>query len=1304
MATLDTTPPPPPRRSHRVLAIAGAVLLAILVAVAVLAYWLLATSSGAQFLLGRAVGAIGKGAAIEGIEGQVGGRLRIARIVIDLPDLSIRVEDVDMDTSPLFVGRLTVRRLHVRNVEVRTASSGAAASLPASFKPPYPIRLEDGAIGRFLWGAIGTHDKDVEVKDIVLRGGGDARHWTLDEAAAVTSYGKARIAGTVASSPPFDVAIEGGFDGTLVERAVHASARLGGSLKSLEARAEGTISGARASVLAKLEPFSKSPVKSLALTATGVDLSQVAGSLPRTQLAVDAKLTPRGDGFAGPVRVENAQPGAWDGHQLPFSSASADVAASAQGAELSGLDLRLAGGGTARGAARMGRDGTAQADLDIAAVDLAALHGSLQKTRLDGKVSISGDRAAQRFEVALTDPRFEVEARAELASERLAIESAQVRTGGGAATGKGTIALSGTREFRFEGEAHHLDPSAFVKTSRGDLNFSLAADGKAAEPATVHARVDIAPSTYAGLPASGRIDVAGSKRRIARADVDLALGEARLTAKGSFGARGDAMDLTLHAPNLSSLAKPFDVALAGKLDATGRLTGTFDSPAGNLTVDGANLALPANTYIQQVALTAQAGAAADSPIEATLKATGIAMGKDVPPTPMAQTLEATLKGTRASHRLDARAVMTRENTVRAAVQGGLDPKAKVPEWNGRIESIEMTGRGKFALTAPASLAVSAERIELGDATLRGEWGEAHLQTTRWTPRTLDFKGSSLGLEMHTLARDLRLGDIPRSNLVLAGGWDIHAAQFFEGTLDVKRVRGDLRVGDPPTPLGLDELEFHARAVRGQARAIAHIAGERVGNIDGEGAAAIVRGESGWSIDKAAPVTAHLVASLADLAAVAPWLGPDARLAGSLRADVNVTGTAADPRFSGTARAQKLAVREPQSGFEVSEGEIALRMTGQSLVIERFSARTPWHAPPEALERLRRVEVPAEGGTISAEGSIDLLSRQGAIRVKADKVPITQLPRRFVAVSGEASLEAAAGGVISVTGKFAADGGWIGALAEAPPTPSDDVVVVRASQPAPVEEKKREPIHLDLTASLNDRLWFEGRGLDTRLGGELRITGDVGGPLRATGSIRTLQGTYEGYGQKLTVERGVLVFAGPLDNPKLNVLALRKGLPVEAGVDVTGSVARPRVRLVSTPEVPESEKLSWLVLGRGASDAAPGDMSVLAAAASALLGGSGESYAKKFGIDEVRIGRSDAGSVLGVLPESTVAGKTGSPAAADVVTVGKSLNRNFHLAYEQGLADAEATLKLTYIVSRQFQVLVRAGYLPGLDAVWRWTLK
>jgi translocation and assembly module TamB len=318
-----------------------------------------------------------------------------------------------------------------------------------------------------------------------------------------------------------------------------------------------------------------------------------------------------------------------------------------------------------------------------------------------------------------------------------------------------------------------------------------------------------------------------------------------------------------------------------------------------------------------------------------------------------------------------------------------------------------------------------------------------------------------------------------------------------------------------------------------------------------------------------------------------------------------------------------------------------------------------------------------------------------------------LPTRFLAMSGEARLEAGASGMLA-SGAFKADAGWVGALAEALPTVSEDVVVVRASQPTVQDEPPRakEPLRVDVQLSLNDRVWFQGRGLDTRLTGDLHVVGELGGALRATGMIRTVGGTYEGYGQKLAVERGILTFNGPLDNPQLNVLALRKGLPVEAGVEILGTTTRPRVRLVSTPDVPEPEKLSWLVLGRGASDASPGDMSVLMAAAGALLGGNnpGSDLSKRLGIDDVKIGRADSSSNLGVLPQSTVAGRTGTPSASEVVSVGKRLNRNLHLTYEQGLADAEGALKVTWRISRQFQVLVRAGFLPGVDAVYRWTFK
>lgn len=1306
----------------RWLARIAAVLMALLLVVAIGAWWLLATPEGARFVLNQAIHAAGEGVRYEGFEGALGGPMRIRLLEVSRPDLYVRIDDLEMETSlRQLPRRLHVHRLGARAIEVRSVDTGAAATLPVSFAPPHIVRLDEGRIGELRLGDLtreaaaekdparqramiaASRDGDAVVKNILVRGEGDEREWRVAEMRVDTAYGKASLAGRVESKAPFALDLRAAIEGVAAERPYKAAVGASGTLQKIEASLDGEVSGQPASGRATLEPFAAMPVRALELHAKDVDLAR-HGAGPRTRLALDVKLAGEGKTFAGPVRLENAEPGPWDRRQLPFTSAAARIEVSTERVEVSELRVALAGGGTASGRASLRKSGV-EANLVVAAVDLAALHRDLQKTRVAGTVVVRGDRAAQRFEMVLKDPRFEIEGRGRLAGERLDIETARVRTGGGSVTASGGMGLGGSRDFRFEGAASRFDPGAFVKSAKGDLNFDFIASGSLAGGIRGEARARIAPSTYGGMPASGRIIVAGDRRRIANADVSLALGESRLEARGRFGGPGDVMEVTLRSPNLSVLSRPLGIALAGKLDADARLSGTFQAPAGSVSLVGANLALPSNVHVRELRLRAEAGTAPDSAIDASLQAKGVAVGQDKPPSPFAESVEATVKGTRLAHRLEADAVMTRDARLRVALEGGLDPRARPPSWNGRVASLSLTGRGAFALAAPTSLSASARRVELGDAMLRGEWGEARLAVTRWTPESLELRGSSPGIQIQNLARSLRLGTLPRSDLVVAGDWDVRGAQTLNASVNLRRVSGDLRLGEPPLPLGLQSLELKASANGGRATATVEMSGERVGRIRGEGAATLARGAGGWELAPAAPVQGSLVAEHTNLEAFAPWLGPDAKLGGRLNANVTVSGTGADPRVAGEARAADLVLREPQSGFEVDKGDVLLRMNGKTLAIERFTASTPWRPAQSAREHFGGMALPA-AGTITAEGSIDLAARGGSLRIVADKAVLTQGPTRFLAVTGEARLQSGDKGLVA-TGAFKADAGWIGALETAPPGLADDVVVIRAATPPPAEprEKAADPIRIDARFALGDRMYFEGRGLDTRLTGDVHVTGPPTS-LRAVGTIRTEGGTYNGYGQKLSIERGVLRFAGPVDNPQLSVLALRKGLPVEAGVEVLGTVMRPRVRLVSAPDVPEPEKLSWLVLGRGPSDLAPGDASVLLAAATAMLGRNnpGSDLGKRLGLDEVRIGRADTNSILGVLPQSTVAGKTGSAAAADVVSVGKKLTRNVHLTYEQGLADAEGALKITWTITQKFQLLVRAGYLPGLDAVYRWTFK
>src|SRR5699024_8793026 len=108
-----------------------------------------------------------------------------------------------------------------------------------------------------------------------------------------------------------------------------------------------------------------------------------------------------------------------------------------------------------------------------------------------------------------------------------------------------------------------------------------------------------------------------------------------------------------------------------------------------------------------------------------------------------------------------------------------------------------------------------------------------------------------------------------------------------------------------------------------------------------------------------------------------------------------------------------------------------------------------------------------------------------------------------------------------------------------------------------------------------------------------------------------------------LRRGTITFQGDITNPILSIEALRTGQAIEAGVRVGGTAKRPRIDLVSYPDVNDIEKLSWLLFGHGP-DESGGDMALLVSVGTSFLG-DGEPFYRKFGIDEVSLQSGELGS-------------------------------------------------------------------------------
>ena len=109
---------------------------------------------------------------------------------------------------------------------------------------------------------------------------------------------------------------------------------------------------------------------------------------------------------------------------------------------------------------------------------------------------------------------------------------------------------------------------------------------------------------------------------------------------------------------------------------------------------------------------------------------------------------------------------------------------------------------------------------------------------------------------------------------------------------------------------------------------------------------------------------------------------------------------------------------------------------------------------------------------------------------------------------------------------------------------------------------------------SDKLTFSGFGLNAELAGRVHIGDD----LDTRGELNLNKGNFRGYGQRLTIRRARLLFAGPIDQPFLDIEAIRKVDNVVAGLRLTGSADQPRTEVFSEPAMSQEQALSYLVLG------------------------------------------------------------------------------------------------------------------------------
>jgi translocation and assembly module TamB len=502
--------------------------------------------------------------------------------------------------------------------------------------------------------------------------------------------------------------------------------------------------------------------------------------------------------------------------------------------------------------------------------------------------------------------------------------------------------------------------------------------------------------------------------------------------------------------------------------------------------------------------------------------------------------------------------------------------------------------------------------------------------------------------------------------------NVQADERFSAEVLLERVGGDLHIdGDSGLQLlGLTDLRMGLIARDGVWNFRQAFSGRSIGQM---GANLRVRTtpERRWPEDQA-PVDGNIEARVSDIGVWSNWVPPGWRLGGSVSTVADISGRFGEPQFTGTLTGSGLGVRNLLQGVNVSQGEVAIQLQGDTAQIQRFTAK-------------------GGDGSISITGGANLGREPKAqLQLKAERFRVLGRVDRQLTASGDAELRLARDQV-KLDGRLRVDEALFDASRSDAPSLDDDVVVRRtqaeiddaASAAAP---RPRRNVDVGLDVDLGQQLRVKGRGLDTELRGQLRIT-TPGGRLAVAGTVRTDSGTYAAYGQKLEIERGLLAFSGAPDNPRLDVLALRPNIDIRVGVAITGTLLTPRVRLYSDPEMGETDKLSWLVLGRAPDGLGRTDTALLQRAAVALLAGEGDAptdaIMRTLGIDDVSLRQND--------------GET----RETVISLGKQLSRRWYLGYERGVNATTGTWQLIYRIAQRLTVRAQSGLENSLDIIWVW---
>jgi translocation and assembly module TamB len=478
-------------------------------------------------------------------------------------------------------------------------------------------------------------------------------------------------------------------------------------------------------------------------------------------------------------------------------------------------------------------------------------------------------------------------------------------------------------------------------------------------------------------------------------------------------------------------------------------------------------------------------------------------------------------------------------------------------------------------------------------------------------------------------------------------------QKLEGVLD-----GDYRIDSPPLTLLFQHTDITAKIPLAASFLSGSIKGDKISsNLDlGLVRQDFLRAQLEMNLGKMPTLSGHLNTSVVEFETLNPLLPELSNIKGRLNAELALQGSFEKPIINGD--------------IHLTGGTVDVNQLGLALREIKFQAM--------ALnsDRLQITGSAKSGaGRLNLDGVVGLHAEERwpvELTMKGENFEVAKLPEAQIALTPDLKFLSADGkGKITGTIKVPKALMMLAEIPENAVKVSRDEIVLGQKEP---ENNTLTAPDIDavIDVELGKEVKFSGQGLTTDLIGKLKINKSAD-KITMHGNIDMIKARYKSYGQDLTVRKGRFVFNGPIENPWLDVEAIRvsKNKKVTAILALTGSLEKPQTHISSEPGLPESEALAYLIAGRPLSQVSQSEGNMLASAAISYGAGQASWITNKLGVDVFEV-------------------QEGETLKDTLLAMGQYLTPNFYVGAKVGMFNKQASMVLKHKITESINVETQAG--------------